>query len=50
MLSKYIEVDGIPCVLELVSKLEENPLLTVDGRNLLSDNMSAYSQALYRDP
>lgn len=50
VLSKYIEVDGIPCVLELVSKLEENPLLTVDGRNLLSDNMSAYSQALYRDP
>ena len=50
MLSKYIEVDGIPCVLELVSKLKENPLLTVDGRNLLSNNMSAYSQALYRDP
>ena len=50
VLSKYIEVDGTPCVLELVSKLEENPLLTVDGRNLLSDNMSAYSQALYRDP
>ena len=50
MLSKYIEVDGTPCVLELVSKLKENPLLTVDGRNLLSNNMSAYSQALYRDP
>lgn len=50
VLSKYIEVDGTPCVLELVSKLKENPLLTVDGRNLLSDNMSAYSQALYRDP
>ena len=50
VLSKYIEVDGTPCVLELVSKLEENPLLTVDGRNLLTDNMSAYSQALYRDP
>ena len=45
VLSKYIEVDGTPCVLELVSKLKENPLLTVDGRNLLSDNMSAYSQA-----
>lgn len=50
VLSKYIEVDGTPCVLELVSKLKENPLLTVDGRNLLSNNMSAYSQALYRDP
>lgn len=50
VLSKYIEVDGTPCVLELVNKLKENPLLTVDGRNLLSDNMSAYSQALYRDP
>lgn len=50
VLSKYVEVDGTPCVLELVSKLEENPLMTVDGRNLLSDNMSAYSQALYRDP
>ncbi len=50
VLSKYIKVDGTPCVLELVSKLEENPLLTVDGRNLLTDNMNAYSQALYRDP
>lgn len=50
VLSKYIEVDGIPCVLELVSKLEENPLMTVDGRSMLADNMSAYSQALYRDP
>ena len=50
VLSKYIEVDNTPCVLELVAKLEENPLMTVDGRNLLTDNMSAYSQALYRDP
>ena len=50
VLSKYIEVDGIPCVLELVSKLEENPLMTVDGRSMLADNMSTYSQALYRDP
>jgi len=48
--SAIAKVDGTPCVLELVSKLKENPLLTVDGRNLLSNNMSAYSQALYRDP
>lgn len=44
MISRYIEIDGKPYVMELVSQLDENSLVDADGRNRLLKKLAGYNK------
>ena len=49
VISRYVEIDGTPYVMELVKKMNEEYLLDEDGRKKLVSKLSGYSDALYKD-
>lgn len=50
IIAKYLEIDGIPCVMEMVQRLDNENLIDNDGRRILMDNLTGYKDELYRDP
>lgn len=49
VISKYIEVDGRPCVVEMLEPLDEETLMDSAGREKLMKRLSGYDDKLYRD-
>ena len=48
-IAKYVEIDGVPYVLEAVSKLTEDALFDADGKGKLAQLISGYNKKLYSD-
>ena len=49
VISKYTEVEGKPCVVEMLEPLDEETLMDSDGREKLMKRLSGYDDKLYRD-
>lgn len=49
VISKYTEVDGKPCVVEMLEPLDEETLMDSAGREKLMKRLSGYDDKLYRD-
>ena len=49
VISRYVEIDGVPLVMELVRELDEDTLIDADGREKLVGKMVQYDDKLYRD-
>ena len=49
VISKYVEVDGHPCVVEMLEPLDEETLMDSAGREKLMKRLSGYDDKLYRD-
>lgn len=49
VISRYVEIDGVPLVMELVRELDEDTLIDADGREKLVGKMVQYDNKLYRD-
>ncbi len=49
VLSRYVEVDGAPYVMELITRLDESTLIDSDGFGRIIDKMNVYSKKLYID-
>ncbi|MFR6495842.1 MAG: GGDEF domain-containing protein [Ruminococcus sp.] len=47
--SRYVEVDGKPCVMELIRKLDSDSLIGASERDKLIRQLSQYHVELYRD-
>ena len=50
IIAKYFEIDGVPCVMEMVHRLDNENLIDNDGRRILMNNLTGYKNELYRDP
>ena len=50
IIAKYLEIDGVPCVMEMVHRFDNENLIDNDGRRILMDNLTGYKNELYRDP
>lgn len=50
VISRYMEIDGEPCVMELVRYLADDTLIDTDGRDKLVGKLKGYQDKLYRDP
>ena len=49
VIAKYLEVDGVPCVVEMISCLDDETLLDAEGRETLVKKFSHYRRELYAD-
>lgn len=50
VIARYIEVDGKPCVMEMVKKLDEDSLIDTIGSEILIDKLSGYTdKKFYED-
>lgn len=49
VVSRYIEIEGIPYVVELVNKLDGDILINEDGRDEMLKKLSRYDRELYMD-
>lgn len=49
VISRYVEIDGEPQVMELVRKMDEDMLLDAEGREKLVGKLIQYDDKLYRD-
>lgn len=49
VISKYIEVNAIPYILEMVTKVTDQTLFGAYGRNSFIDTINAYNKKLYVD-
>ena len=47
--SRYVEVDGKPCVMELVRHMGDNCLIDAEGRDKLLNKLTSYHDELYID-
>ena len=47
--AKYLEVDGVPCVMEMISCLDGDTLLDAEGREALVKKFAHYRRELYAD-
>ena len=50
IIAKYLEIDGVPCVMEMIHRLDNENLIDNDGRRILMNNLTGYKNELYRDP
>lgn len=50
VVAKYIEVDGTPFMLELVTKIDDQTLFGAYGKEKFVDTIIGYNQTLYVDP
>lgn len=50
IIARYLEIDGVPCVMELVHRLDNENLIDTNGRRILMDNLTGYKDEIYRDP
>ena len=49
VIAKYLEVDGVPCVVEMISCLDDETLLDTEGREALVKKFAHYRRELYTD-
>ena len=49
VIAKYLEVDGAPCVVEMISCLDDETLLDAEGREALVKTFAHYRRELYTD-
>lgn len=49
VISKYIEIDGKPYVMELINAMKSDALMDEDGRTELIKQLSGYNRELYTD-
>ena len=49
VIAKYLEVDGAPCVVEMISRLDDETLLDAEGREALVKKFAHYRRELYAD-
>lgn len=49
VIAKYLEVDGAPCVMEMISCLDDDTLLDAEGREALIKKFAHYRRELYAD-
>ena len=49
VIAKYLEVDGAPCVVEIISCLDDETLLDAEGREALVKKFAHYRRELYTD-
>ena len=49
VIAKYLEVDGVPCVMEMISCLDDETLLDAEGREALVKKFAHYRRELYAD-
>ena len=47
--ARYLEIDGVPCVIELVNQIEEDALLDSEGRRLMMRRLTGFDEKLYKD-
>ena len=50
VISKYLCLDGTPCMLEMLSKLKDGRWIDANGRRLLLDNGWGENMGLFMDP
>lgn len=50
VISRYLEIDGEACAMELVKHLENDTLIDTDGRDKLVGKLKGYQDKLYIDP
>ena len=50
VISRYMEIDDEPCVMELVRYLADDTLIDMDGRDKLVGKLKGYQDKLYSDP
>ena len=49
VISKYVEIDGKPYVMELINQMNSDAVMDEDGRNELIKQLSGYNRELYTD-
>ena len=49
VISKYVEIDGKPYVMELINEMNSEAVMDEDGRNELIKQLSGYNRELYTD-
>ena len=49
VIARYLEIDGKPCVMELVHRLDEDALTDLEEKQYLIDQLAGYNEKLYRD-
>ena len=49
VIARYLEIDGKPCVMELVHRLDEDALTDLEEKQYLIDQLTGYNEKLYRD-
>lgn len=49
VISKYVEIDGKPYVMELLNQMNADAVMDEDGRNELIKQLSGYNRELYTD-
>ena len=49
VISKYVEIDGKPYVMELINAMNSEAVMDEDGRNELIKQLSGYNRELYTD-
>ena len=49
VVSRYVEIDGVPYVMELVKRMSEETLLDPEGRKKLVSKLAGYNDKLYLD-
>ena len=47
--ARYVEIDGQPCVMELLRKMDEEFLVDLENRDRLMEKLSGYNEKLYQD-
>ena len=49
VMSKYVEIDGKPCVMEMLKQMDNNSLVDSNGRKQILSTIESYESKLYRD-
>ena len=47
--ARYVEIDGHPCVMELLKKMDEESLVDLENRDRLMEKLNGYNEKLYQD-
>ena len=50
IISKYLSINGVPCVLELLSRLRDGRWIDANGSRLLLDSVRGENMGLFMDP
>lgn len=49
VISRYMEIDGEPYVMELINRLDDDTLIDTSGREKLVSKLTGYDEKLYKD-
>ena len=49
VISRYLEIDGKPCVMELINQLDDDAIVDNEGREALIKKLTGYDRELYTD-